>query len=333
MSNELDMYKQNRINANISIFNSTVNHLYSILISNIKTIQNSRQNVYQKQKQINNLINRYYININTLKINLDKSILSIKNYIPQNIEIIKNKKALLIGINYTGTSNELFGCINDTSLIKERITKQGFNDINIITDLTNKKATRNNILEEFKKLLTNSQIGDLLFFLYSGHGSYTIDRNGDELDGRDELIISCDLQGIIDDELKSIIQTYLKPNVTLFAMFDSCFSGSVLDLKYQFMDSLNYDKFTENSKQLETLGNVFMISGCTDNQTSADSVFNNKPNGAMTWALLESLKNSPTLSWRELVKTMRNLLKISQFTQIPQFSSGNFVDIDKKIFI
>ena len=333
MSNDLNIYKQNRINENNSIFNSTVNRLYSVIVSNIKTIQNSIQTNTVKQKKINLLINQYYININILKINLDKSILSIKNYIPKNIQIIKNKKALLIGINYTGTSNELYGCINDTSSIKERIAKQGFNDINIITDLTNKRATRNNILEEFKKLLTNSQTGDLLFVLYSGHGSYTIDRNGDELDGKDELIISCDLQGIVDDELKLIIQTYLKPDVTLFAMFDSCFSGSVLDLKYQFMDSLNYDKFTENSKQLETLGNVFMISGCTDNQTSADAVFNNKANGAMTWALLESLKQNPNCSWRELVKTMRNLLKTSSFTQIPQFSSGNFVDIDKQIFI
>jgi hypothetical protein len=34
-------------------------------------------------------------------------------------------------------------------------------------------------------------------------------------------------------------------------MFDSCFSGSVLDLKYQYMDSLNYDNYTENNKELE----------------------------------------------------------------------------------
>jgi hypothetical protein len=179
----------------------------------------------------------------------------------------------------------------------------------------------------------NCQAGDLLFFVYSGHGSYAIDRNGDEKDGRDELIVSCDLQGVLDDELKALIQTYLKADVTLFALFDSCFSGSVLDLKYQFMDSLDYDKFTENSKQLETQGNVIMISGCTDNQTSADAVFDNKPNGAMTWSLLESLKQKPNVNWRELVKTMRDLLKTSQFTQIPQFSSGNFLDIDKEIFI
>jgi len=330
---DLDTYKQNRINENNAIFNSSVSRLYSAVVSNIRAVQRSRQNNNSKQRQINALTNQYYSNVNNLKSNLDKSILSIKNYVPKTITINKNKKALLIGINYTGTSNELYGCINDTTAIKERISKQGFNDITIITDLTTKKATKNNILEGFKNLLMNCQAGDFLFFVYSGHGSYAIDRNGDEKDGRDELIVSCDLQSILDDELKALIQTYLKADVTLFALFDSCFSGSVLDLKYQFMDSLDYDKFTENSKQLETQGNVIMISGCTDNQTSADAVFDNKPNGAMTWSLLESLKQKPNVKWRELVKTMRDLLKTSQFTQIPQFSSGNFVDIDKEIFI
>jgi len=129
------------------------------------------------------------------------------------------------------------------------------------------------------------------------------------------------------------IKTNLKKNVTLFAMFDSCFSGSVLDLKYQYLDSLNYDNYTENNKELETLGNVFMISGCTDCQTSADSVFNNKLNGAMTWALLESLNQNSNFTWRELVKNMRQNLKSLGYSQIPQFSTGKFENIDLKVFI
>ena len=90
---------------------------------------------------------------------------------------------------------------------------------------------------------------------------------------------------------------------------------------------------TENVKQLETKGNVFMISGCSDYQTSADAFINNKGTGAMTWSLLETLKQTPNCNWRELVKSMRNLLKTSQYDQIPQFSSGTFENIDTPIFI
>lgn len=333
MTSELDIYKQNQITYLKNNYNQNIVRLNLSLNVNIKNIQKSRQSVYLKQKQISNLIIQYNNNVNSLKIALNNSIIKIQNFKPAPININNNKKALLIGINYIGTSNELYGCINDVLSIKERITNNGFNDINILTDNTNLKPTKQNILNAFKNLLTNSKNGDLLFFLYSGHGYYTLDKNNDETTGYDQMIVPLDLNEIVDDELKSIIQTYLKPNVTLFAMFDSCFSGSVLDLTYQYMDSLNYDKFTENNKELETVGNVFMISGCTDYQTSADSTFNGKSNGAMTWSLLESLKQNPNCTWRELLKLMRDNLKLSQYEQIPQFSTGKIENIDEKIFI
>jgi hypothetical protein len=333
MSFELSIYKKNKINDLQNIYNSNAIRLYSDVNKNISNIQKSRLNVNVKKTTIANLIAQYNNNINALKTVFANNVLRINSFVPKNITINKNKNALLIGINYTGAQNELYGCINDVNAIKERITQNGFTNVNILTDLTSKQATRDNILSEFKNLLINSKAGDLLFFLYSGHGSYALDKNGDEKDGRDELIVSCDLKGILDDELKSLIQTYLKTNVTLFAMFDSCFSGTVLDLKYQYLDSLNYDEYTENPKQMDTQGDVFMISGCTDEQTSADSVFNNKSNGAMTWSLLESLKQNPKCSWRELLKSMRDLLKNSQYEQIPQFSSGIFENIDAAVFI
>ena len=331
---ELDIYKKNRIKDLKNIYNGNISRLYNILIINIKKYKLSRF-ISQKVKQtnINNLTKQYNTNVNILTTIYKQNIINIQKFTPKQVIINKNKKALLIGINYTGTQNELYGCINDVKCISDKIIKTGFNDITVMTDLTSKPATKYNILEEFKNLLINSQSGDLLFFLYSGHGSYILDKNGDEKNGYDEMIISCDLQSIVDDELKKLIQTYLKTDVTLFAMFDSCFSGSVLDLKFQYLDSFNYDKYTENANDLETLGNVIMISGCTDIQTSADAFINNKANGAMVWALLEGLTQFPNCSWRELVKKMRDLLKKSNFTQIPQISSGTFMNIDTLVFI
>jgi hypothetical protein len=333
MSTELEIYKSRKIIEIKNTFNLDLARLNNYLATNIKKIKLSKQNAKKKQQQINNLINIYNNNVKLLNTKLNNDISVIQNFIPKTIVINKNKKALLIGINYTGTDNELNGCINDINCIQERISKNGFNDITILTDNTINKPNKNNILNSFRNLLDNSQPGDLLFLSYSGHGSYDKDKNGDETTGFDQLIVPLDLNLIYDDELKSIIQSKLKPNVTLFAMFDSCFSGSVLDLRYQYMDSLNYDNFSENSKQLETKGDVFMISGCTDYQTSTDAFINNKANGAMTWSLLESLKQKPNCSWRELIKNMRDLLKTSEFEQIPQFSSGTFENIDTQVFI
>ena len=333
MTNELAIYKKTRINNLQNMFNSNLARLKNNLLISLKIVQKSRANSKAKQRQINNLISLYNNSLSSLRENHNKNILIIQQFYPKPAIINKNKKALLIGINYYGTQNELYGCINDVNCIKDRLSQKGFNSINVLTDLTSVKATKTNILINFKNLLIDSQAGDLLFFLYSGHGSYALDKNNDEITGYDQLIVPCDFNMIIDDEFKSIIQKNLKANVTLFAMFDSCFSGSVLDLRYQYMDSLNYDNYTENNKELETVGKVFMISGCSDYQTSADAVINNKASGAMTWSLLESLKQNPKCNWRELIKNMRNLLKTSEYEQIPQFSSGTFENIDTPVFI
>jgi len=333
MSAELITYRQNRVNALINAYRTNISRLYSVYVANIANIQKSRMTLQAKRAQINNLTANYNTNAKILLDNTNKNITIIKNYIPPALKINKKKNALLVGINYIGTPAQLNGCINDVNSIKERITQKGFQNISMLTDLTSEKPTKANILKEFTKLLSNAQAGDLLFFLYSGHGAYDLDQNGDENTIYDQLIIPCDFNPIVDDELKQIIQTNLKKNVTLFAMFDSCFSGSVLDLKYQYMDSLNYDNFTENEKQLETNGNVFMISGCNDYQTSADAFINNKATGAMTWSLIEALKQNDKCSWRELLTLMRDLLKTSQYEQIPQFSSGLFENIDAQVFI
>ena len=333
MSKELLQYKQNRLAELKNTYTNNCKIALQYCNNIISAILNSKAS--NKTQQVNTVKNSLASSIRNLTTKYNADCLSIQQFIPKQITFNKTKKALLVGINYIGTKNELFGCVNDVNSIKDRISTQGFTIINTITDLTTKKPTRDNLLFEFTQFLNDGKPGDLLFFSYSGHGSYALDKNADESDGYDELIVTSDLKGLTDDELKTIIQKNLKKDVTLFAMFDSCFSGSVLDLRYQYLDSLNYDNYTENNKEDITIGNVFMISGCTDEQTSADAVFNNKANGAMTWSLLESLKQkqNQSQSWRELIKSMRDLLKTSNFDQIPQFSAGAFVNIDAPIFI
>lgn len=336
MGLELDAYKANKIAELNRIYNSAVARLNSTLAVNIRLVQSSRNSVANKQRLLNVLRSQHNNKIASLTSELNRNISIIHVYQPATIVTnTGNKRALLIGINYVGTANELRGCINDVLSIKERLLQNGFSSTNItmLTDITTNKPTRANILRAFTNLLNNSREGDLLFFAYSGHGSYTIDRNHDETTGYDQMIVPSDLTSIIDDELKSLIQRYLKKGVTLFAMFDSCFSGTVLDLKYQFYDTLNYDKYTENTSNLETLGNVIMISGCSDYQTSADAYIQNRASGAMTWSLLETKKQKPNCSWRELIKHMRVLLSESNYDQIPQLSTGKFEDIDLPTFI
>jgi hypothetical protein len=333
MNKELTDFKNARIAALNKQHNIDLTALNRLYENNRYTInRNRRLNFRQKQASLGALAVQY-----------NNVLVSLQNKLKTNIEAvnklsiipikINRKKALLFGLNYTGTNSQLNGCINDAKLIQERIKTKGFTEINLLTDQTLVTPTREKIISEIKKILSEATEGDLIFIYYSGHGSYTIDRNADELDGKDEMIIPLDFKPIKDDELKLLIQENLKKNVTLFCLFDCCNSGTALDLKYQYLENLNYDNFTENQYTLETNGNVILLSGCRDDQYSYETVLGNNVQGAMTWAFNELTKNNDNITWRTLLKSMRNSIKASRFNQIPQLSSGLVIDLDSKIWI
>ncbi len=243
------------------------------------------------------------------------------------------KRALTVGINYRGTSSALFGCIDDCLHMQTFLQEQlGFAaaNIDVLTDDTPRAPTKANILAALRRLLQSGQANDLLVFTYSGHGSYTADRNGDEADGRDEMLVSVDNYGISDDELKSVIQSSLRPGATLLCLFDSCHSGTALDLKYSFApDGSSIDVQPQG---LRTSGNVILISGCADAQTSAEGWIDNRSQGAMTWAFLKAAPTAGVTSWRSLLSTMRTLLSESAFEQTPQLSADALIDLDAPVF-
>lgn len=337
MNQELETYKKNAVSKLVDAFNASVSSLRTQLNSLLANINRLNINRNLKIYYTNLYIANYNNTVNNLKNKLASDIRAINLLIevPGNKS---NKNALLVGINYKGTPNELYGCINDTNNIKNLLEQRfSFKNFTFLTDETNKKPNKQNIIEGFTNLLVNAKSGDILFFLYSGHGTCTADLNKDELDGQDELIVPIDATSIqtciIDDELNKIIQTNIKPGVKLFALFDSCFSGTVLDLKYNYLDNGNLNNTTINPNIVETNGDVFMISGCMDSQTSADAYVNyngkNISSGAMTFAFLKTIEQYGTnISFKKCIESMRMLLKDNGYDQIPQLSSGKAIDIN-----
>ncbi|KAK9329806.1 caspase domain-containing protein [Lipomyces starkeyi] len=151
------------------------------------------------------------------------------------------RKALLIGINYIGQKNQLKGCINDVKNISNFLTQRygyKYEDMVILTDDQNGQRsipTKANMISAMQWLVKNSQPNDSLFFHYSGHGGQTRDLNGDEDDGFDEVVYPVDYQTaghLVDDDMHDIMVRPLQPGVRLTAVFDSCHSGTALDLPY-----------------------------------------------------------------------------------------------------
>ena len=335
VNTDIQTYKNNRI----AELNRAFTNNYNIIINNFnnmyRQISNDRfLSASRKKQAINSLIISANNQVVQLRANLASAIANVNKFVAN--QPLSNssfsKKALLIGINYIGTSNELSGCINDVESMEKMLTKSGFTNFVKLTDKTLVKPTKSGILNAFTNLLRSSNVGDLLCFFYSGHGSYILDRSGDELDGSDEAIVSLDLNVVSDDELKAIIQQELKEGVTLLGIFDSCFSGSIFDLKYMYNDSLNFDKYTEYDKNIETKGNVICLCSSNDNQTSAEALVNNTIRGALC-ACLTDVVTDKNITWRNLLLSIRQVLKDSGYDQIPQLSSGKIMDMDTKVFI
>lgn len=290
------------------------------------------------------------------------------------------KKALLVGINYIGTSNELRGCINDVknmSAFLNRTYGYSYDDMVILTDDQNLRArlpTRENIFRAMQWLVKDARPNDSLVFHYSGHGGQTEDLDGDEDNGYDEVIYPLDFKTnghIVDDDMHNIMVRSLPQGCRLTALFDSCHSGTALDLPYVYStkgivkepnllkdaggDALSafiaYERGNIGgalsalgglAKKVTRLGSsnrqaviqnkaspadVISISGCKDDQTSADARENGQNTGAMSWAFIQVLRENPNQSYLSLLNNMRSLLK-AKYSQKPQLSCSHPQDMN-----
>lgn len=258
-----------------------------------------------------------------------------------------SKRALVIGINYHGSSSALSGCVNDALNIRRRLIKQyewQKEDIVVLrddrSDRPSEQPTSERILYELEELIKSNC--DTLVFHYSGHGGQTRDRNDDEDDGYDETLCPSDydIHGpIVDDDIYDLL-CLLSPPQTLYMIFDCCHSGSSADLPWtlDINDLRSTSKFkckksTRRSVEAEwphkdsiINGCVVAISGCRDNQTSADTWEDRQAQGALTWALLKSLKDGKT-ECHALLNRVHEYLSHG-YNQKPQMSFSECIDIE-----
>ena len=237
-----------------------------------------------------------------------------------------DKFALLIGCNYKGSDYPLDGCWNDVNGMKAYLLTRGYvlENMEVMTDEaanqnTDKLPTKVNILKAFERLVAKSHLPTTktIFLHFSGHGGFLPDRNGDEADRRDECIFSSDLEMIIDDDIRKLIVARIPEGVKLRAVFDSCNSGSAIDLNYRYVPFKGL--YRENSTALNR--DAVFISGSRDDQFSADAFIDQKPQGALTANLLKLLnKPQPGWRWHDFTKILQYVMRSEGFDQVPQVS-------------
>jgi len=257
------------------------------------------------------------------------------------------KKALLVGINYPGTSHALNGCVNDVRSMNSILTKHyGFTNPKNTRMLVDASATTKNILSRLEWLVNGAKAGDVLYFHYSGHGSQMVDTDydkQDEPDGLDEIICPIDLNWrdkvIKDDDFKRIFSK-LPNKVNLTVVLDCCHSGTGIrgGLKNPFLEqcSPNKDRVLPMPADIESRGNGLelepkprklqkevglLISGCKSNQTSADAWIHNKYMGACTYYLIDTLqRNKYKTTYSYLVSALNRKMIKYKYSQRPELN-------------
>jgi len=264
------------------------------------------------------------------------------------------RRALLIGINkYAIPGADLRGCVNDVELAAGVLRDlYGFPD-DAVTLLTDAAATKAAMQEAISGLVDGAAPGDVLYVHYSGHGSNVPDTNGDEADGRDEILCPHDLDWddpLTDDWLRTTFDR-LDPAASLTVVMDCCHSGTNTrePLPPPGMPQPEVvDRFLPNPDDEERGGAhtgtprragrrrdgdvhdvdiiETLVSGCRDTQTSADAHIDGSYNGALTYYLVKAMREDPTASYRDVHHRTLTGLR-GAYPQVPQLE-GRGVRLD-----
>ncbi|MDX2030720.1 MAG: caspase family protein [Blastocatellia bacterium] len=222
-----------------------------------------------------------------------------------------------IGLNhvnpaaYGGWDGELAGCINDARDMKAIADGLGYTST-IVTDAQASAAEVCRLIGQAARQLVS---GDICLVSYSGHGGQMNDATGDEPDGKDETWVLWDRQ-LLDDELNGLWSNFVA-GVRILVISDSCHSGTVARMaafqrRFRSVEFAAEYELPPNQAPRVRLGDpialrqnyeanrgdyevsqwatkpvvqagVILISGCQDNQLSADG----DSNGLFTQRLLE----------------------------------------------
>jgi hypothetical protein len=242
-----------------------------------------------------------------------------------------SRYALLIGIEYLDTPDELLGCRNDVFRFKNLITsKFGYNSSQMRL-LLEKQATRNGICQQLERCVEMSKNGTTEFIIYfSGHGIGFQQPRSDESDNQDEAIIPYDFldNGVLDD---NTIWKYLQKLSTqshCLCIWDSCNSGTVADLGY----ILKGNSLTRDSGGRICPATIISISGCRDSQTSSVVKDDTGWNSALTSAVIKTFKNAGlNLSLPEILNTINQYMKQHDLHQRSVVSTSRLINTSKKI--
>ncbi|HRZ18580.1 MAG TPA: caspase family protein [Methanofastidiosum sp.] len=231
------------------------------------------------------------------------------------------QKALLVGINdYPSPRNKLSGCINDINDVAAFLTKKvdfSPNDIRMITD---ERATADEIKKRLYWLVEDLKPGDKILYQYSGHGAvFPVRNDKGKVDNIYECICPYDFKWTVDTCVRDVdfeeIFSNIPEGVQFVWISDSCHSGGLInqrsfegrdeeiaskprqfytpdDIAWRIVVAEAEKIVSESFRAIAQKLNASFIAACRADQTASDAFFGTRPNGALTYCLLQTLNKN-----------------------------------------
>ena len=122
---------------------------------------------------------------------------------------------------------------------------------------------------------------------------------------------------IRDDTIYNDLVKKIPTDCKLFSIVDACHSGTSLDLPYVY----RVDTGIKVNRPEENICNALKISGCRDNQTSADAYINGEFQGALTFAFIKTMEDfNYNFTSKQIIERLKNYLNNNNYPQIPTLS-------------
>ena len=293
--------------------------------------------------------------------------------------VARENYALLIGANQYPNLEErwwLKGPANDVQLVAQYLTTEApvpfaSDNVTVLSDgvAGSTPPTLEAIRGAFANLTAEVQPGDFVYLHFSGHGTQAPALDpATELDGLDELFLPVDIgpwsdqvgaveNALVDDEIGALIDGLRAKGANVWAVFDSCHSGTATravtsaedDVRVRQLppEALGIDvDAVEVSRSVDPRateapfdggageGSFVAFFAAQTNEVTPEKNLprgkpGRKPQGVFTWTLMETLAEYPNATYGQLGQEVLRRYAVKNLAKSTPLFEG---DLDQVVF-
>ncbi|MFO1201953.1 MAG: caspase family protein [Tabrizicola sp.] len=293
--------------------------------------------------------------------------------------LARENYALLIGANQYPSLEErwwLKGPANDVQLVATYLTTEApvpfpVDHVTVLSDgaAGAEAPTLEAIRGAFAELTAEVQPGDFVYLHFSGHGTQAPAKDpSTELDGLDELFLPVDIgpwsdavgevqNALVDDEIGALIDGLRAKGANVWAVFDSCHSGTatravesgeevrVRQLPPEALgidlDGVEVSRSVGDPRQVEAPfdasegeGSFVAFFAAQTNEVTPEKNLpkgkpGRKPQGVFTWTLMEVLAEYPNATYGQVGQEVLRRYAVKNLAKSTPLFEG---DLDQVVF-